>query len=132
MKHLVVFLLVTVALQFGLNDACTDNDVVFRNRLGKDIILKVSCESNKKHRSIGSVNFMGIPHRITFGEEVGGKTTWHCLLRYGQFTSHFRAYKGGSLIPRCGELRVYIAKPDGIYLEKNADREKLDQRWMKM
>lgn len=131
MKHFIVFLLITVALQFRLNDACSDNDVVFRNRLGKDIILKVNCESNKKHPSIGSVKFKGIPHRITFGEEVGGKTTWHCLLRQGQHTSHFRAYKG-SFIPRCGELRVYIAKPDGIYLSKNAGPEKLDQRWMRI
>ncbi|KAG7630729.1 Alpha/Beta hydrolase fold [Arabidopsis suecica] len=98
---------------------------------GPGIILKVNCESNNKNRVTGTVKFQSDTVRINFREAAFERTTWHCLVQQGGYSQHFRAYRGSAPIPRCGELRVYIAKRDGIYLSANAGPEKLDQRWMK-
>ncbi|ANM63434.1 putative plant self-incompatibility S1 [Arabidopsis thaliana] len=130
MNRLIAFLLI-IALSFGLNKACEDCTIVFRNNLSPGIILKVNCESNNKNRVTGTVKFQSDTVRINFREAAFERTTWHCLVQQGGYSQHFRAYRGSAPIPRCGELRVYIAKRDGIYLSANAGPEKLDQRWMK-
>lgn len=121
--------MVITVLCFGLIKACEENTVVFRNRLGAGRILKVDCLSNRTDRKIGYVNFNEIPYRINFHEAVFDRTTWNCLLRDGNKLLHFRAYLGNVFPPRCGDLRVYIAKPNGIYLSKNADPEKFNNPW---
>ncbi|XP_019099106.1 PREDICTED: uncharacterized protein LOC109132230 [Camelina sativa] len=130
MNCLVAFLLI-ITLSFGFNEACEDNTIIFRNALRPGTNLKVSCESNKKHRREGAVKFKSNPVRIDFQEAVFDRTTWHCLLQHGAYSQYYRAYRGSAPIRRCGELRVYIAKPDGIYLSKNAGPEKFDYPWKK-
>lgn len=127
----LIALLLIVTLCFTLNEACEDCTIIFRNGLRPGSILRVNCESSKKHRVTGTVKFKSMPVRINFKEAVVERTTWHCLLQQGTYSQHFRAYRGSAPIRRCGELRVYIAKPDGIYLSKNAGPEKLDYRWVK-
>lgn len=129
MSRLIAFLLIT--LYFGLNKACEDCTLIFRNALRPNSVLNVNCESNKNDRRTGTVKFQSNPIRINFREAVIERTTWHCSLRQGGYSQYFRAYRGSFPFPRCGELRIYIAKVDGIYLSKNADPEKLDQRWVK-
>ncbi|XP_023642301.1 S-protein homolog 30 [Capsella rubella] len=130
MNRHIAFLLV-ITLSFGFNEACKECTLIIQNLLTPGSNLKVICESNRKDRVNGEVKFKSNPVQINFKEAYLERTTWHCMLRQGAYSQYFRAYRGSAPVPRCGELRVYIAKPDGIYLSKNRGPEKLDYRWNK-
>ncbi|XP_019092659.1 PREDICTED: uncharacterized protein LOC109129283 [Camelina sativa] len=130
MNCLVAFLLI-ITLSFKFNEAFRDCEILFQNQLGPGTNLTVSCESNKEDRKEGAVKFNGTPVRINFREAVFERTLWFCLLQHGAYSQYYRAYRGRIPIPRFGEKRLYIARPDGIYLSKNANPELFDQPWKK-
>ncbi|WZZ12437.1 hypothetical protein YC2023_105526 [Brassica napus] len=69
--------------------------------------------------------FNATPYVIAFHDEIPNLTTWNCLLRQGpnnKFVFDVQMYKAGPrLIPRCGQIRIWTAKLDGIYFARHLD-----------
>ncbi|EFH63313.1 hypothetical protein ARALYDRAFT_315683 [Arabidopsis lyrata subsp. lyrata] len=58
---------------------------------------------------------------INFGDKLGRRTRWTCLLKHGlymRYYSEFIGYRMGN-VRRCGHTRHWIARKDGIYLTRN-------------
>jgi len=136
MNHLIVFLIV-ISIYFGLNESwtvvpwgCKDNTLEFRNELAPNSILKVNCTSKDNTISVHDVLFNG-KYEFSFGEHVSKRTIWKCLLRQGQYHHIlWKAYRGASK-RRCRQKRTWIAKIDGIYLEKNSGPQTRMHDWFK-
>ncbi|KAL0737623.1 hypothetical protein Bca4012_013833 [Brassica carinata] len=132
----LIFMLV-IAMRFGLNQGyygCKPNTLEFQNKLNPGSILKVNCSSNEgvveNLHELKVNDIYQIPVR-EFGP--GNRIVWRCLLRHGQKVENFqilwRAYRGATLY-RCGEIRSWIAKVDGIYLEKNNKTKGFQFYWI--
>ncbi|CAH8392808.1 unnamed protein product [Eruca vesicaria subsp. sativa] len=124
MKHLILFILVTT--YFRLHEACENNRVELHNELGPGRTLEFHCSSVHDLRDdlgVKNLNFNAPPFVIEFHDNVVYRTIWNCLLRQGVNKEYFyniEAYKAPkNFIPRCGQLRVWTAKLDGIYFSKN-------------
>lgn len=139
MNNLIVFMLVT-SMYFGLNEGwtvvpfgCEKNTLEFRNELVPGNILKVNCTSKDDITAIHDVVFNG-KCAFRFGEHAFKRTIWKCLLRQGPKMEYYhllwRAYRGASK-RRCRQIRSWIAKVDGIYLEKNNGTRKRMFDWVK-
>ncbi|KAL0737446.1 hypothetical protein Bca4012_013656 [Brassica carinata] len=131
-----IFMLV-IAMCFGLNEGgpeCPLNTLEIQNQLNPDSILKVNCSSN--------TDLVEPLHEVKFNDkyripvrEAGQvrRIVWRCLLRHGKKVENFltiwRAYRGASSY-RCGEKRSWIARVDGIYLEKNNKPKGLQHHWI--
>ncbi|ESQ42297.1 hypothetical protein EUTSA_v10014983mg [Eutrema salsugineum] len=135
MNHLIIFVL-SIAMCFGLNegmmcstgnsqhprcrDVCLLNTLEIRNELGPDNILMVKCTSNRNEV------------KELYDEGGGNRIVWRCHLRQGQKMEYFqdiwRAYRGASQ-SRCGQIRTWIAKPEGIYLVRNNEPKGLKHPW---
>lgn len=118
MNHLVFFLFVTTTY-FGFNEACKENHVVIQNELGPGRVLEYHCRSKDDDLQVHSLDFKGTPYTIKFHDEIPNLTRWACIFRQGprkEYSFDIEVYKAGArLIPRCGQLRVWVAKLDGIY-----------------
>ncbi|KAF8117522.1 hypothetical protein N665_0009s0046 [Sinapis alba] len=132
----LIFMLV-IAMCFGLNEggtSCALNTLEIQNQLNHGSILKVNCSSNTNIiERLHEVKFNG-KYQIPVREKGTAKRiVWRCLLRYGKKVENFitiwRAYRGANLY-RCGEKRSWIAKVDGIYLEKNNKAKGLQHHWI--
>ncbi|KAF8108168.1 hypothetical protein N665_0114s0058 [Sinapis alba] len=131
----LIFMLV-IARCFGLNEgyACDLNTLEFQNKLNPGSILKVNCSSNtniiENLHELKVNDIYQIPVK-EFG--LGNRIVWRCLLRYGDKVENsqilWHAYRGASMY-RCGEKRSWIARVDGIYLEKNNKANGLQHHWM--
>ncbi|XP_018454105.2 S-protein homolog 14-like [Raphanus sativus] len=129
----LVFMLV-IAMCFGLNEGCNVNTLELLNQLSPGSILKVNCSSNRNHvEPLQEVKFNGKYRVSVFEKGLGERIVWRCLLRHGNKVENsqtiWRAYRGARE-PRCGEIRSWIAKVDGIYMEKNLKSEGLRYHWI--
>lgn len=132
----LIFLLI-IAMCSGLNEGCiwcNMNTLEVQNQLNQGITLKVNCSSNRNHVE-------GL-HELKFNEKynisvqefgMGRRIVWRCTLRFGDKVKSsqtiWRAYRGARE-SRCGEIRSWIAKVDGIYMEKNFKSEGLRYYWI--
>lgn len=148
MNHLIVFMLV-IALCFGLNEGlvcgtgnsqhprcnsvCLLNILEFRNELAPGSILKVNCTSNrneaKGHHDVTFDN----TYRFFVNENGDNRIVWRCHLRQGQNMEHFlelwRAYRG-AYQSRCGQIRSWVAKVDGVHLVRNHEPKGHQHHWI--
>ncbi|KAF8083812.1 hypothetical protein N665_0751s0027 [Sinapis alba] len=80
-------------------------------------------------------NILEVQNRLNPVKElgVGNRIVWRCTLRHGDKVKSsvtiWRAYRGASQA-RNGEKRSWIARPDGIYLEKNNKVKGLEHHWI--
>ena len=135
MKHLILFILVTVTY-FRSQEACVKNRVVIHNELGPGRNLEYHCYSNKDDLGIKNMAFNATPYVIEFHDDVILITTWDCLLRQGanmEYSYKVEVYRAGHrIIPKCGQIRVWTAKLDGIYFSRDLDTPPvLALRWNK-
>ncbi|CAA7025011.1 unnamed protein product [Microthlaspi erraticum] len=145
MNHLIVFLL-AIAWCFGLNEglvcstgnprcnnACLLNTLEFRNELTPGNILKVNCTSNRNEdKGHHDVTF-GNSFRFFVNENGDNRIVWRCHLRQGPNMEHFlelwRAYRG-AYASRCGQLRSWIARVDGVHLLRNDEHKGHQHHWI--
>ncbi|KAL9281426.1 putative plant self-incompatibility S1 [Arabidopsis thaliana] len=121
MNHSVFVILITITY-FGLNQACKKNIVEILNQLAPGQILKYHCRSEDDNLGVKQLNFNATPFVIRFHDEIPNLTRWNCIFRQGPNNSYsydIEVYKAGPrLIPRCGQLRVWAARIDGIYFAR--------------
>ena len=134
MKHLILFILVTT--YFRLHEACEKNRVLLHNELGPGRILEFHCYSVNNDLGVKNLNFNATPYVIEFHDDVILITTWDCLLRQGanmEYSYKVEVYRAGHrIIPKCGQIRVWTAKLDGIYFSRDLDTPPvLALRWNK-
>nr|VDD38258.1 unnamed protein product [Brassica oleracea] len=121
---------------FGLNEgiSCKPNTLEFQNKLNPGTILKVNCSTNTNIiERLHEVKVNDI-YQILVNEKISPKRiVWRCLLRHGEKVENsqiiWRAYRGARSF-RCGEKRSWIARVDGIYLEKNNKAKGLQHHWI--
>ncbi|CAN8229020.1 unnamed protein product [Cochlearia groenlandica] len=107
--------------------------IQFQNELGAGHRLKVNCTSKDNTGHVHYVEYKGTPYDIKFNEAIMGMTRWFCTVQHlhGTKPVHstiFRAYKG-SAFPRCGQIRAYIARLNGIFLSKNRSPPEFKYPW---
>ncbi|KAF8088041.1 hypothetical protein N665_0557s0041 [Sinapis alba] len=123
MKHLIIFILVTT--YFRPHEACVKNRVLLHNELGPGRLLEFHCYSLYNDLGVKNLTFNATPYVIEFHDDVIVLTIWDCLLRQGANLEYFykvEVYKAGHrIIPKCGQIRVWTAKLDGIYFSRDLD-----------
>ncbi|CAH8392807.1 unnamed protein product [Eruca vesicaria subsp. sativa] len=121
MKLLTLFLLVTT--YFRLHETCEYNRVVLHNELGPGRLLEFHCSSMYDDLGVRNLTFNATPFVIKFHDDLYYITYWNCLLRQGVDMEYFynvEVYKAAWLF-RCGQIRVWTAKLDGIYFSRSLD-----------
>ncbi|KAF8117306.1 hypothetical protein N665_0011s0030 [Sinapis alba] len=147
MNYLIFML--AIAMCFGLNEGivcnidnrhlpqcnvgCLMNTLEIQNKLNPNSILKVNCSSNKNEDDGLHEVKVNDKYQIFLRERgLGSRIVWRCLLRHGHKVENFqiiwRAYRGASG-SRCGQKRSWIARVDGIYLEKDSKAKGLQYHW---
>ncbi|KAF8103889.1 hypothetical protein N665_0183s0064 [Sinapis alba] len=134
MKHLILFILVIT--YFRPHEACIKNRVLLHNELGPGKRLEFHCYSAHNDLSVNNLNFNDTPYVIKFHDDWLFQTIWDCLLKQGANMEYFyrvEVYKAGRRVfPKCGQIRVWTAKLDGIYFSRNLDTPPvLALRWNK-
>ncbi|WZZ85091.1 hypothetical protein YC2023_113670 [Brassica napus] len=108
-----------------LHEACEKNRVLLHNELGPGRILEFHCYSLHNDLGVKNLNFNAPPYVIEFHDDVIIRTAWICLLRQGankEYSYQVEVYRAGyNFIPKCGEIRVWTAKLDGIYFSRSLD-----------
>ncbi|KAL9308167.1 putative plant self-incompatibility S1 [Arabidopsis thaliana] len=122
MNHMIAPLLLVIFL-FGLSEACKDNRLIFRNELVNGRTLRVTCVSSENRRVVKDVKHHEVL-RISFAVGASVKR-FHWNWDFEQWSrskmithSRFRTYTA-IFMPKCDKLRVYSARPDGIYVKIN-------------
>ncbi|CAH8277217.1 unnamed protein product [Arabidopsis lyrata] len=114
-------MLVTITCS-GINQACVENHIVILNLLAPGRILEYHCRSNDDDLGVRRLDFNATPFIIKFHDEIPHLTKWNCIFRQGpnmEYSFDVEVYKAGPrLIPRCGQLRVWAAKINGIYFAR--------------
>lgn len=118
MRNLIGFLLLA-AMYFGLNEACKKNRIEFHNQLFPSNILEIQCIRNNGSILSHKLSFRKPPYIIDFEDnmEKRERVTWSCILIQRQFYIDVDAYTK-TITKRCGQLRSWIAKVDGIWFRK--------------
>lgn len=120
MNSFIVFTVVIV-MYLGLNEACKRNHVVIHNQLSPGRILDIDCRGDDGHRRSDKLNFNATPYIIDFKyNSWPDKTTWYCVLSHGPKQMYYydlEVYHTKYL--RCGQLRAWTAKINGIWFTKN-------------
>ncbi|CAL9239397.1 unnamed protein product [Arabidopsis halleri] len=110
MNRLIFFMLVT-ATYYGVNEACKENKIVIRNRLGPGEILKYHCRSKKIDLGVLYLDY-NATRIITLKDEGINITKWNCLFKHGpphmQFYSEIPVYSQNTLAPQCDQLRAWF------------------------
>ncbi|XP_020876752.1 S-protein homolog 15-like [Arabidopsis lyrata subsp. lyrata] len=123
MSRLIFFMLVS-AIYFVVNEACKENEIVIKNNLGYSRILQYHCRSGNQNLGVQHLN-ANSTKIIKFKDDGTKRSIWKCLFRQGinmKFYSEAEAYLpilNYPTIPKyiqCGQLRVYIARLDALYL----------------
>ena len=123
--------MLVIAMCFGLNEGqCYSNILELQNQLKPNSILKFNCSANHGHvEPLHDVKFNEKYQIVVLERGLGDRIVWRCLLRHGNKMENsrtiWRAYRGASR-PRCNEKRSWIARVDGIYMEKNTKPEGSD------
>lgn len=117
------FFVLVIAMCFGLIEAgCERNRVEIHNQLGYGENLEVLC-AGRGRSFLESIPFNGAPLIIEF-HDIGSPdvTVWKCELMHGfNLANYFnvQVYRSASIIRKCGQLRSWIAKPDGIWFTRD-------------
>lgn len=125
MNFLIIFVLV-ITIHLTLNEACKENHVVFHNELAPGIVLNITCHKNSFRNPPFRTHLLKYKdpfHILEFEErhQLGDRTSWHCTLSHGikpKYCYPIDVYSSGVLL-RCGQLRSWTAKLDGIWFTKN-------------
>ncbi|EOA19028.1 hypothetical protein CARUB_v10007681mg [Capsella rubella] len=121
----LLFLVLVLIKYFVVNQACKQNNVVILNELGPGRVLEYHCRSKDDDLGVKKMNFNGPPYTIRFRDEIPNLTRWACIFRQGpsnEYSFDVEVYKAGErLIPRCGQLRIWAARLDGIYFARKAN-----------
>ncbi|EOA33974.1 hypothetical protein CARUB_v10021469mg [Capsella rubella] len=126
MNRLILFTFVVTSC-FGLNAAfffdmfpCPSNEVIITNDLGPGLVLQYHCHSRDDNLGVQHLQYNDTK-RIKFGDKIGKRTRWTCLLKHGirmQFYREFIAYRMAN-VRRCNAMRHWYARKDGIYINRN-------------
>ncbi|CAN8303444.1 unnamed protein product [Cochlearia groenlandica] len=123
MKQVVVFMLI-ITMSYTLNEACKKNHIVIHNQLAPGKLLQYQCRRNIGNvlHNVETVNFNTFKI-VEFEDKFTskGRTVWRCVLRHGPKMEYFYdiiVYRAASY-PRCGQLRSWIARNDGIWFTKD-------------
>ncbi|KFK42373.1 hypothetical protein AALP_AA2G247400 [Arabis alpina] len=125
MKCFIVFMLAN-AMYFGLNEACRLNHMVIENDLGRDGPLQFHCRGwNGQDSKVQTLNNNGAKYSLEIIDVTNyrERTKWNCMLRFGpakEFFYDIEVYRAAAN-PRCGQLRHWVARKDGIYFRKSVD-----------
>ncbi|KAF8114238.1 hypothetical protein N665_0039s0005 [Sinapis alba] len=121
MNHLIVFVLIST-MCFVLNEAsCKKNHIIFDNQLNfSSGTLLIDCNDNEGNFMSNQLSFGENPFVITFSDYNWPKhTRWSCTITRGpdnMFYYDLQAYH--SNFQRCGQLRLWIARDDGIWFTR--------------
>ncbi|EOA34345.1 hypothetical protein CARUB_v10021868mg [Capsella rubella] len=135
MSNLIVFVL-AIAMCFGLNEGsgCALNTLKLRNELGRGSLLKIDCTSNQNKKTGPRDVRFNQSYAFDFEEVHSHRIVWACHLRHGPkleyHQSIWRAYRGAAT-KRCGQTRTWIARPNGIYMNKNFVPQGFRFAWLK-
>ena len=121
MNRLIVFVFIS-AMCFGLNEACMKNIVEIANQLtALNDTLLVYCSDNKGTFKSNMLGFGKPPFIISFNDyRWPKKTRWSCTISHGErnkFYYDLQVYHAN--YQRCGQLRSWIAKDDGIWFRRS-------------
>ncbi|KAF8083617.1 hypothetical protein N665_0763s0014 [Sinapis alba] len=115
MNYLISILL--MSMHFGLNEG-------------------IVCNIDNRHlpqcRKGCLLNTLEFQNKLIPERGLGNRIVWRCLLQHGHKLKYsqilWRAYRG-AMRHRCGEKRAWIARADGIYLEKNDETKGFQHPW---
>lgn len=146
MNYLIFML--AIAMCFGLNEGivcnidnhhlpqcqvagCLMNTIEIQNKLNPGSILKVNFSSNKtKVDGLHEVK-VNDKYQIFLRERgLGSRIVWRCLLRQGDKMENSQTIWRADRRSRCGKKCSWIARVNGIYLEKNSKTEGLQHHWI--
>ncbi|KAL0699580.1 hypothetical protein Bca4012_055702 [Brassica carinata] len=121
MNRLIVFVFIS-AMCFGLNEGCKKNHVVFNNQLiTSRSNLLIDCSDNRGVFTSSLLSFDANPFDIAFGDYNWPKDTrWSCTISWGPNNMYYfdlQAYHTN--FQRCGQLRLWIAKDNGIWFTRS-------------
>lgn len=124
MNFLISFMLV-FATYYRFGTACKDNRVEIHNQLGPGIVLRHECVVNEKPDATAAeknVLKFNTSYVMEFKDArlsyFSAKKEMHCHFKYDRYHCDFRAYREAT-IRRCGGLRSYEARKDGIYFRRS-------------
>lgn len=107
---------------FSPNKACELDRVVIQNDLGVGRTLEFHCSSEHDDLGIQKLGYK-FSYTIKFHEALYSATRWTCSFRQGTRLEYYydvEVYnEGDRIIPRCGQLRVWTTRLDGIYFTRN-------------
>ncbi|EOA18831.1 hypothetical protein CARUB_v10007445mg [Capsella rubella] len=120
MNRLIFFVLV-IFVYFGVNEACKLNEIVFKNELGAGKRFEYQCHDGKTNSGVKYLN-NNANSGIRFKDTGKQTSLWKCNLKHGVTVKYYynvEAYLPTINYPRCGQLREYTARPDGVYFRKD-------------
>lgn len=120
MNRLIVFVFIS-AMCFGLNEGCKKNYIIFDNQLNTSRSnLLIDCIDNRGTFMSNQLSFGATPFEIAFSDYSWPKHTgWSCIISYGPKNMYYydlEAYHAN--FQRCGQLRSWIAKDEGIWFTR--------------
>ncbi|CAN8243548.1 unnamed protein product [Cochlearia groenlandica] len=127
MNHLIVFMFV-ITMILGRSEGCKKNRIVFRNELVSRRVLQIICRSSDRQKRNEYLDFNAPPFFIEFSDTRNPfhyKTQWDCQLNHGPGLDNsyydIQVYKAANVY-RCGQLREWVARVDGIYFRKDSQK----------
>ncbi|CAA7039366.1 unnamed protein product [Microthlaspi erraticum] len=119
--------MLVIATYIGLNEACAPNRIIIQNDLGPNTPLQFRCRGwNGQDTGIDTLNRVGATYTIELSDVTNyrERTEWNCELRYGaakEFFFDIQVYRAAAGV-RCGQLRHWVARRDGIYFRRDANK----------
>ncbi|EOA38880.1 hypothetical protein CARUB_v10011247mg [Capsella rubella] len=102
---------------------CKKNQVVIHNELAPGIVLNIACRRDSidcPPTRFHKLNFKDPFYIIEFEDNYPNDETWYCMLSHGtkpKYWYDIEVYRQG-VRPKCGQLRSWIAKKDGIWFTR--------------
>lgn len=127
MNRSIVFLLVIMAICFGLNETCQLNRVVISNQLGSNELLEFHCRNTTFVFPVNTLRNFNDEQTFEFADVKSKKRTrYECdLLSFGGATRYYfdklEVYRAARK-RRCGQLRQWAARHDGIYFRRDYNK----------
>ncbi|CAN6980241.1 unnamed protein product [Brassica rapa subsp. trilocularis] len=120
MNRLIPFVFIS-AMFFGLNKGCKQNIVKIVNQLYSNRSnLLIDCSDNKGKLISYLLSFNASEFNISFRDyKWPQETRWSCTISHGDNYNYYydlQVYHAN--FPRCGQLRMWIAKDDGIWFTR--------------
>lgn len=122
-----IFYVLVIAMYVGLNEACAVNRVIIQNELGPNTPLQYHCRGwNGQDTGVDTLKTVGGTYTIELSDVTNRRerTRWECDLRWGPAKEyhfdHLEVYRA-AISRRCGQLRHWSARKDGIYFRKDSN-----------